>query len=177
MTVSGHCAMLPDHNPLVCQPPPPQALIDACAGKSAGDSCTVTVDGRVLTGACATAHDGVTLACMPPRPPEQSARVAACLGMAAGTLCTVHHEDETRNGVCRLNDEGVLACLPPAPPQETVDACAGKAVGDTCSFSWMENHTVSGSCRPSPDSTTLVCAPLCPPRWMMEVLLRTFSRR
>lgn len=154
--------MPPDHNILVCQPPPPQALIDACAGKAAGDACAVTLGDRSFTGTCATAPDGTTLACMPPREEsEQSPRVTACTGMAAGASCTVSGDHRPRHGTCRPNDEGVLACLPPAPPQEMVDACSGLKVGDACSFPWKD-QTLSGTCRALPGGATLVCASLCP---------------
>lgn len=179
-TVEGNCDTLPGHSLLACQPPPPQALIDACTGKADGDSCSVTFHDRTFTGTCGTAPDGVTLACMPQKEQEQSPRVEACVGKEAGASCSVHRDDDegdddqgdddgddehgdddAKQGVCRPNDEGVLACLPPAPPQEAIDACAGLMVGDMCSFPFG-GQVLSGACRALPDGATLVCAPLCP---------------
>jgi hypothetical protein len=179
-TINGNCATLPGHTVLVCLPPPPQVLVDACTGKIAGDSCTVSLgdhmddEDHMFTGVCTTAPDGTTLACLPPpRLPEQSPRVTVCSGKPAGTLCSVMLGHKTQSGICRPNDEGDLACLPPAPPQEAVDACTGKAAGDTCSFSW-KNHNLSGACRALPDGTTLACAPLCPPHWMDSRVMGRF---
>jgi hypothetical protein len=68
---------VPDHALLVCQPPPPQTLIDACTGKAAGDACSATLGDRTFTGACENAPDGTTLACAPQRQPQHSPSVAA----------------------------------------------------------------------------------------------------
>ena len=59
-------------------------------------------------------------------------------------------------------DGGPMVCLPPPPqpPQELIDACKSKSSGDSCSFDW-KGYTVTGACRPEPDGTTLICAPLC----------------
>lgn len=177
-TIEGNCATLPGHGLLVCQPPPPQALIDSCTGKVEGDSCSVTFHDRTFTGACGKAPDGVTLACQPQREHETSPRIEACVGKEAGAPCSVDTDDEhgeddgedddgddddVKQGLCRPNDDGVLACLPPAPPQEAIDACAGLMVGDMCSFPWGD-QILSGACRALPGGATLVCAPLCPHR-------------
>jgi hypothetical protein len=55
-------------------PPPPQAAIDACAKLRDGDSCSFTLDGRAIDGACRSCPDGKSaLACAPkdlPPPPR-----------------------------------------------------------------------------------------------------------
>ena len=160
--ISGTCAAAPDHaGVLICQPPPALALIDACSGKAAGDTCSATLGDRSFRGTCGFAADGTTLACMPLPQTRLLPRVVACAGMARGSLCTLRLDDRMQRGLCRPNDEGVLACLPPAPPQEAVDACSTLAVGDPCSFPW-NGVNVSGACKALPGGSTLVCAPLCP---------------
>ena len=166
-TIDGNCASLPGRTTLVCLPPPPQILVGACTGKSAGDACTVSVEEHEFTGVCSTAPDGTTLACLPPRATQPPPRLAVCSGKTAGTPCSFQRDDRTISGLCRIDDVGDLACLPPAPPQDALDACVGKAAGDSCSFSWRD-QALSGACRDLPDGTTLVCAPVCPPHWVMS---------
>jgi hypothetical protein len=43
---------------------PPQAAIDACRGKSAADDCTLTLDGRTISGKCRE-PPGAPLSCAP----------------------------------------------------------------------------------------------------------------
>jgi len=48
---------------------PPQAAIDACSGKSAGDTCDYTnAKGEDKAGACANTSDGQTLFCKRSKP-------------------------------------------------------------------------------------------------------------
>lgn len=85
-TVKGTCATGPDGAALACRPeghgpgghhgPPPEAFT-ACANASVNQACTVTHDGRSITGTCAAPPDGSTrLACRPehaPPPPPAAA--------------------------------------------------------------------------------------------------------
>jgi hypothetical protein len=51
---------------------PPPGAIEACGGKQAGDSCTVDIQGRTMTGECARPPAGAqdqALSCRPSGPP------------------------------------------------------------------------------------------------------------
>lgn len=56
---------------LVCMPPPPQVVIDACTGLAVDAACTFTSprDGADVTGTCQTAPTGSVIACRPDRGP------------------------------------------------------------------------------------------------------------
>jgi hypothetical protein len=54
---------------------PPEEAFTACANATEGDSCTVTIGDRTLTGSCHAVpphikDDAGKLVCMPPRPPR-----------------------------------------------------------------------------------------------------------
>lgn len=76
--IEGTCRTGPSGDSLSCAPaggpghhgPPPEAL-SACASSSAGAACTVSFNGKSLTGTCAAGPDGSQLACRPARPPQQ----------------------------------------------------------------------------------------------------------
>ena len=61
----------PTDAPLVCMPPPPQAVIDACSGLAIDAACTFTSprDGADVAGTCQTAPTGSVIACRPDRGP------------------------------------------------------------------------------------------------------------
>jgi hypothetical protein len=91
---------------------PPQAALDACESKAAGDACQVALPDRTLTGTCAATPEG-TLVCRPdhpPGPPPEMTR--ACEGKADGDSCTLAHDDHQEQGVCRKGGLGALMCLP-----------------------------------------------------------------
>lgn len=56
---------------LVCMPPPPQVVIDACIGLAIDAACTFTSPrtGADVTGTCQTAPTGSVIACRPDRGP------------------------------------------------------------------------------------------------------------
>jgi hypothetical protein len=104
--------------------PPPQAAIDACNGKSAGDDCSFTADGRTLNGRCVAPPPGApadapALACLPPPPPPPPEAIEACNGKAAGDDCTVTTPDgNSIAGKCVAPPPGApadaqIACMPP----------------------------------------------------------------
>jgi hypothetical protein len=69
------------------------------------------------------------------------------------------------SGTCKAGPDGssTLACMPapPAPPQEAIDACAGLAAGDACTFTPADKtEAITGQCDAGPDGTgTLACRP------------------
>ena len=106
--------------------PPPQAAIDACNGKSAGDDCSFSADGRTLDGKCVAPPPGApagapALVCAPPPPPPPPEAIDACNGKSAGDDCTVTTPDgNSIAGKCVAPPPGApadaqLACMPPMP--------------------------------------------------------------
>ena len=80
----------------------------------------------------------------------------ACSGKANGTVCEYSADGQTLNGTCRNMPSGQTVCLGggrgggftgnrTAMASESVDACAGKAEGDVCSFT-MNDRTIDGTC-------------------------------
>lgn len=62
------------------------------------------------------------------------------------------------------SQNGANQQTPLKPPKESVDACASKKEGDACSFTGLQNETVSGSCRKGPRGEGVIaCAPSVPP--------------
>ena len=61
-------ACLPEHGPH--RGPPPEAF-EACSGLAEGAACSVTHDGRTLTGSCRSGPQGSPLACAPSGPPPE----------------------------------------------------------------------------------------------------------
>lgn len=100
---------------------PPQAAIDACSGKAAGDACTLTApDGMTFDSTCGNGPDGSgVLACAPPRRGPPQAAIDACSGKAAGDACTLTAPDgmtfDSTCGTC--GDGDTLACAPPDRPR------------------------------------------------------------
>src|SRR5215470_11835845 len=114
-----------------CSPQTPPEAVQACAGKSAGDSCTVTHEDKTFTGVCRATADE-KLACSPPAPPPPpAAAVQACDGKQAGDTCQLARDDQTLDGTCRQFASGMLACVPKPPPLPVpaplVQACSGKS--------------------------------------------------
>lgn len=50
-------------------PPLPPEAYAACDSKAVGDTCTVTIFGKDVTGTCTTDRDGGRLFCRPSGPP------------------------------------------------------------------------------------------------------------
>jgi hypothetical protein len=91
---------------------PPQAAFDACASKSAGAACEVTMPEHTLTGTCEATAEG-PLACRPAHPSGPPPELKeACAGKNDGDACTAKHHDHSEEGVCRRGRSGVLICLP-----------------------------------------------------------------
>ncbi|HXJ22261.1 MAG TPA: hypothetical protein VMT03_18725 [Polyangia bacterium] len=68
LTITGAAARADDNCPRPHGPPP--EAFTACAQKSAGDSCQVTIHDHTIDGTCAAAPDGTgKLACRPNQPP------------------------------------------------------------------------------------------------------------
>jgi hypothetical protein len=97
---------------------PPPAAFEACTGKSAADSCTVTVRDHSISGVCQAADDG-RLFCRPARPPGPPPEaVEACRDKKAGDGCSVTLGSEALSGTCQSGPDGnaPLACRPSGPP-------------------------------------------------------------
>ena len=120
---------------VTCEDGAGEDAIQACAGKVAGDPCTVEHDERSFTGLCAMVP-GDLLACQPPPPPPPSQEaIDACAGKVPGDACMVPGEDTSTPGLCRSFSSGVVACVKaPMSLQDAIDACAGKVAGDSCSI-------------------------------------------
>jgi hypothetical protein len=72
-TIDGKCAADKDDGKLFCRPdhpPMPPEAAEACSGKSAGDTCSMSgPDGKAMPeGVCVEAEQG--LHCRPPMPPQ-----------------------------------------------------------------------------------------------------------
>jgi len=146
-----------------CTPELPRPAVEACAGKAAGDACTVTREGMTVTAKCGS-DDGV-LMCGADEDAEglPPALTDPCAGKVAADACTVAGDEHSFDGVCTAVHSGSLACLPPPPPPPPpVAACSGKQTGDACSFGDPASpHT--GNCYPACKHDTLVCLPAPPP--------------
>jgi hypothetical protein len=100
----------------------------------------------------------------PPSPPPEM--VQACSGYAAGDSCSVTLNGHTIEGTCRSGPdaEAPLACFPKGPPpgvplRGVVEACDGRAAGDSCSVT-SNDRTIDGTCRTDPHRDgSLVCFP------------------
>jgi len=120
---------------VTCEDGAGEDAIEACAGKNAGDPCTVERDEHSFTGVCGMVP-GDLLACQPPPPPPPSQdAIDACADKAPGDACTLPGEDASTPGLCKSFSSGVVACVKaPMRLQDAIDACAGKALGDSCSI-------------------------------------------
>jgi hypothetical protein len=121
-----------------CTPDLPRPAVAACAGKAAGDACTVTREGQTVNAKCGS--DDGRLMCGADEDAEGLPLVLTdpCMGKAAGDTCTVTGHEFTFSGVCvaaPVSTVANLACLPPPPPPPPpVAACDGKAAGAACSY-------------------------------------------
>ncbi len=134
------------------EPPP----FHACDGLDAGAGCAVPDDDRDggEVGICKQLHDGRLVCADREEDEDRDGGTDDDDGGEEG-----HHRDAgliPRDGGLGLHDGG----LPP-PIQAALDACAAHAADDPCSFTFRE-HAFQGACRPAPDGTTLICAPICP---------------
>src|SRR5256885_123262 len=148
---------------LICAPA--QVQIDACSGKAASDSCSLTSadGGSTVAGTCRTTVDGQTVACAPNPPAPPQALVDACAGKAKGDSCTGTERDgDTLTGACgTLTGSDTLVCLRVHdPPQVAVDACTGLVVNDACTLPGHDDgRTIAGTCTNGPTGTaTLACS-------------------
>ncbi len=118
---------------------------------------------------------GASAADAPPGPgrhaPPQEA-IEACNGLQEGTACTVTFGDGRQlSGTCRTGPQGsAAACAPNGPPPggfrpppEAVQACSSLQEGASCSFTMPDGDQLAGTCRASPDGSTVACAPAHPP--------------
>jgi hypothetical protein len=101
------------------------------------------------------------------KPPKEA--FSACESHGEGDACQVTFGEHTLSGVCRKAPDGetaALACLPdhpPGPPQAAIDACQGKASGDTCGLTDPDGAAIGGTCRNRHDGNgPLACAPARP---------------
>ncbi len=121
--ITGACFPVGGSGTLVCGRVrvPPQPLVDACSGKSAGASCDLAprADGSTVSGVCG---NGVTgkgpLACGPVHDP--SVRLAtACTGLSVGASCTLGGGRFSVGGTCTAPATGgaplCLAACPERP--------------------------------------------------------------
>jgi hypothetical protein len=144
-------------------------LLAALFTASGGVACTATEEGALTQAEVTTATGAAADAGGHRHAPPQEA-LDACNGKAAGDACTLTTPDgQTVSSTCGSCGDGMpLACMPPrhegGPPQAALDACGGKAAGDTCSLTAPDGQAVSGTCRNGPDGAgPLACAPPHPP--------------
>ena len=93
--------------------------VEACSGKSPGDSCTLNFRNQSVDGTCADSNGSMT--CQPvngslmqgPRMPRgrNEESVQACGGKAAGEACTVTFRNQTTDGTCS-DRTGTVMCVP-----------------------------------------------------------------
>lgn len=126
---------------VTCENGAGEDAIEACAGKSAGDACTVEREHHSFSGVCAVIP-GEVLACQPPPPPPPSQEaIDACTGKVPGDACMAPTDDGPVPGLCKSFDSGVVACVPaPMSLQRAIDACVGKAAGDACTIAARRDH-------------------------------------
>jgi hypothetical protein len=117
---------------------PPPAAFEACAGKVAGDTCTVALHDQALAGKCVAppVREGVTetrILCRPDKMPEHA---------------------EGHGGPGGGHPHG-------PPPPEVFTACEGKSADQACTVK-VGDHGFDGTCRtppPGANETRLGCAP------------------
>jgi hypothetical protein len=91
----------------------PKEALDACAGRAAGDPCTMALFDNQVFSKCRLLEDGATLACVPPPPAPPREAIAACAGHRAGEACSFAGFDRTLSGTCSVvPDLTELACMP-----------------------------------------------------------------
>jgi len=83
-------------------------------------------------------------------------------GSAASTSTSTTKNQSTPSDAGTLASTGPLRC---APSTSMLDACSGKAVGDTCSLTGRRDGGFSfpGSCRATLDGAGVACVPSFPP--------------
>jgi hypothetical protein len=92
---------------------PPKEALNACAGRAAGDPCTMPLFDNQVYSKCSMLDDGATLACLPPPPQPPAEAVAACSGRSAGDACSFTGFDRTIPETCAaVRDASGLACMP-----------------------------------------------------------------
>lgn len=97
----------------------PQELVTACSGLSSGDFCSFIFNNATATGTCSAI--GNQLACK-----SSSMMNRPGKGMSIG---------QVRNGMGSST-----------APQELIVACSSLSVGDSCSFTNLNNATATGTC-------------------------------
>ncbi len=149
---------------LLCAPTATQT--DACSGKAAGDSCSLTRgDAGTIAGTCRATVDGSSVGCVPNPPAPPQAAVDACSGKASGDACSFTDRPGDVDGGACATPPGTttLACVPVrTPPQFAIDACSGKATGDACTLPARPDGTAgpAGTCNLGPTGAgPLACAP------------------
>jgi len=108
-----------------------------------------------------------------PEVTKQAVQVAidACSGKIEGDSCTftgLKGNEET--GSCKSVGDQQLACAPAKPegqqggdkkggelPQAALDACSGKADGDSCTFTGPKGAEITGACKAEGESGRTVC--------------------
>lgn len=98
--------------------------MNACSGKSAGDTCTITFGNQSVDGTCTDRNGNITC-----RPKDMGAgpggnmqgpgtpggmdegSVQACSGKTAGATCTITMGDRTMDGTC-TDRSGTISCVP-----------------------------------------------------------------
>jgi spore coat protein H len=137
-----------------------------------GLHCAFLIVGSLLAGSAraqANQPDGEK---RPGGPPPEM--VAACNGLTAGDACTVTLKGQALSGTCRAGptSDASLACFPKGPPpgrpralfsilpiRAAVEACKGRAAGDSCSVTFSDG-TVDGTCGADPHQDgSLICLP------------------
>ena len=166
--VAGTCRAGLDGTTVACAPnppAPPQELVTACNGLTAGAACTVTeAMGDTRSGTCVTARDSTTLVCGRVHTPPQPA-IDACASLTAGAACTMTGPNGagTLTGICSLGpaSTGPLAC---APPRDLLPngqaACTGLAAGATCTLG-HGHESAAGTCVIPTGETAAVCVVPC----------------
>jgi hypothetical protein len=141
-SIAGTCRATVGGTSLACAPVPPQPPTERtqpCAGKSAGDDCTVERPaGGSIVGVCFGARGSGTLVCGRVRAPPQPL-VDACSGKSAGAACDLGTATGggAITGACGNGPtgKGPLACAWVRDPSaRAAAACTGLPVGTACAL-------------------------------------------
>ena len=109
---------------------PPQEAIDACDGKSDGDTVEFeTRDGQTISGVCRE-RNGETVAV-----PENGQQ-----GQGRSQNGGQQDSQMSNQGSSQRGGQN-------GPPQEAIDACSGKSDGASVSFETPRGDSVSGTCK------------------------------
>jgi len=170
-SIAGTCRATVSGASLACAPVPsplPVERTQPCAGKSAGDDCTLDRPANgPLTGACFPVGGAGTLVCGRVRVPPQPL-VEACGGKSAGAGCDLatRADGGTVSGVCGngVTGKSALACGPVHDPSvRLAAACTGLSAGASCTLGGPR-FSIGGTCTAPVSGGAPLCLVACPER-------------